>query len=95
MKARQPTAQTRLPEVSCRFLPEALPIQYSAPLMTFPALVNPITHSSSGKAKKDLRALVGQAPARKRVGVDSLEKLWTGNTELVRIQSEKTDQKSV
>lgn len=63
--------------------------------MTFPALVNPITHSSSGKAKKDLRALVGQAPTRKRVGVDCLEKQWTGNTELVRIQSEKTDHKSV
>jgi hypothetical protein len=90
VKARQPTAQTRLPEVSCRFLPGGA----TNPIFR-PALVNPITHSSSGKAKKDLRALVGQAPTRKRVGVDCLEKQWTGNTELVRIQSEKTDQKSV
>jgi hypothetical protein len=38
---------------------------------------------------------VGQARARKRVEVDVLEKQWTGNTELVRIQSERTVQKSL
>jgi hypothetical protein len=95
-EGRQPsTAQIRLPEVTCKFLPEGATDPIFRPAQDFPRSGQPHHHSSSGKAKKDLRGLVGQARVRKRVGVDGAERQWTGNTELVRIQSEKTDQKIV